>query len=78
MLADEVEPEVAVGVGPEPVLGAVEAGTVLLSARETPEADSQVLTRDPLPVGRVLRVPHGAHPVLTVRVLPGGREIEDQ
>lgn len=71
MLTDKVKVEVTVGVGPEPALSAVEPGAVLVPARKVPEGHRDVTTVDPLPVVNVIRVPHGAHPVLAVGVTSG-------
>lgn len=68
VLADVVEPGVAVGIGPEPPLGPVEARAVLSASRRVPEGDGHVAAAHPLPVGGVLRVTHRAHPVLAAAV----------
>ena len=70
MLADVIELEVAVGVGPEPALGAVKAGAVVGAGRKVPEGDSHRLPIDPLPVERVKRVPLSTQPVLTIGISP--------
>jgi len=70
MLADVVDGRVAVGVGPEPPLGAVVSGAVLIASGEVPERERHVAAADPLPVVAVLRVTHGAHPVLRRCVTP--------
>ena len=70
VLADVVQVEVAAGVGPQPALGPVEPGAVLVPARQVPEGDGDRLPIDPLPVLRVLDVSPGSQPVLTVGVSP--------
>ena len=68
VLADVVELEIAVGVGPEPALGAVKAGTVVGAGGKVPEGDRHRLPIDPLPVERVKIVPLSTQPVLTVGI----------
>ena len=70
MLADVVELEIAVGVGPEPALGAVKAGAVIGAGGKVPEGDRHRLPIDPLPVERVKLVPLSAQPVLTIGIPP--------
>jgi len=69
VLADEVQAAVAVGVGPEPALGAVVAGAILVATGQVPERHGDVLAREPLPIGTVLQVASGAHPVLAVWIV---------
>ena len=68
VLTDVVEFEAAVSVGPEPALGAVEAGAVLVPAGQVPEADRHGLAVDPLPVLGVVPVTDSAQPVLAVGI----------
>lgn len=68
MLADEVEAGEAVGVGPQPSLAAIVAGTVLVAPRNVPEGDRDVVAVQPFPVVAVALVADGAHPVLAAAV----------
>ena len=68
VLADEVELEVAVGVRPEPPLGAVEAGAVVAAAGQVPEGDRHRAPAHPAPGLGVGAVAHRAQPVLPVGV----------
>lgn len=70
VLANEVEVRVAVGVRPEPSLRSVVPGAVLVPTRRVPKRHGHVLSVEPFPVGPVLRIANGAHPVLTVGVAP--------
>lgn len=70
MLADVVQSGLALGVGPEPALAAVEPGTALGAPGGVPEGHCDVIAVHPLPVGGVLGVPEGPHPVLTATVAP--------
>ena len=68
VLADVVELKIAVGVGPEPTLGAVKASTVVGARGKVPEGDGHRLPIDPLPVERVKLVSLGTQPVLTIGI----------
>lgn len=68
MLTDVVELEAAVGVGPEPSLGAVEPCAVVVAAGKVPEGHGHRLAVDPLPVLGVVSVANRAQPVLAVGV----------
>ena len=68
MLADVVQFEIAVGVGPEPTLGAVKAGAVVGARGKIPEGDGHRLSIDPLPVERVKLVPLSTQPVLAIGI----------
>ena len=70
MLADVVQFEIAVGVGPEPTLGAVKAGAVVGAGGKVPEGDRHRFPVDPLPVERVKLVPLSTQPVLTIGISP--------
>lgn len=70
MLTDKIKVGITVGIGPKPTLGTVVSGAVLVSSRQIPEGDSDVFAIDPFPVGTILRISHGSHPVLTARVAP--------
>ena len=83
MLADVVQFEIAVGVGPEPTLGAVKAGAVVGARGKIPEGDGHRLSIDPLPVERVKLVPLSTQPVLTIGIssvsppeLPGEKTLQ--
>ena len=85
VLADEVELQAAVGVGPEPTLGAVKPGAVVVAAGKVPEGDGHRVSGHPLPVLRVVPVPHGPEPVLPVGValvtppkLPGEESLQSR
>ena len=54
VLADVVQTEVTAGVRPQPALGSIEPGAVLVPAREVPEGHRDRLPADPLPVLGVL------------------------
>lgn len=64
MLADEIEHGVAIGVAPEPALGAIETGTVLITAWMVPEGDGDLLPIHPFPGVSVLTITHRSHPIL--------------
>lgn len=68
MLANKVQSRLAVGVGPQPAFAAVESCAALGSARLAPEGHRDVIAVYPFPIGGVLGVPDGAHPVLAAAV----------
>lgn len=68
MLTDIVHSGLAVCVGPEPALAAVESCTSLCAPRGVPEGDRDIITVDPFPILGILGVSHGAHPVLTAAI----------
>lgn len=78
MLANIVEFGIAVGVGPEPSLGAVVARAIFVAAGQIPEGNGDVFAVDPLPVVSVLGIAHGAQPVLTICVAPVNKKFRCQ
>lgn len=70
MLADVIEPSITVCDGPKPAFASVEADALVGAAWVVPEGDDDFTALHPLPVGRILSVPHSAHPVLTATVAP--------
>ena len=85
VLTNKVELQAAVGVGPEPTLGAVEPRAVVVAAGKVPEGDGHRVPRHPLPVLWVVAVPHGPEPVLAVGVtlvtspeLPGEESLQSR
>lgn len=76
MLAYKVEPSLAVRVGPQPSLAAVESGAALGASRRIPERDGDVIAVNPLPIGRVLRVSDGAHPILAAAVAAARQTVQ--
>lgn len=68
MLANVVEPGLAVSVGPEPAFAAIEAGAVVTASGRIPERDGDVVSVHPLPISRVLRVADCSHPILAAAV----------
>lgn len=68
MLANIVQSCLAVSVSPQPAFAPVESCAAFRAPRGVPEGDGDVIAVDPLPVGGVLWVPHGPHPVLATAV----------
>ena len=75
VLADKVELQSTVGVGPQPSLGAVEPGAVVVAPGQVPEGHRDGLAVDPFPVLRVRAVAGGSQPVLAVGIALEGTGI---
>ena len=75
VLTNKVELQSTVGVGPQPPLGAVEPGAVVVPPGQVPEGDRDGLAVDPLPVLRVRAVAGGSQPVLAVGIALEGTGI---
>ncbi len=68
VLADEVQVEAAARVRPQPALGAVEPGAVLVASRQIPERDAHRLPVHPSPILCVSRVSHSTQPILAISI----------
>lgn len=68
VLTDEVQQRVAVGIAPEPALGAIKSGTILIAAGMTPEGDGQLVTVHPFPAAAIAAITYRSHPVLRTDV----------
>lgn len=64
MLANEIQQRVAIGIAPQPTLGAIEACTILIATRMIPEGHGKLLTIHPLPAAAIAAITHGSHPIL--------------
>lgn len=69
VLADVIEIEIAVRVGPQPFFSAIEPGTIVVTAWEVPERRRDVLSVQPLPIFGILGVANSSHPILTAWIV---------
>lgn len=64
MLTNKIQQRVAVGVAPQPPLGAIEPSTILIPTGMAPEGHRQLIAVDPLPAAAIAAISHRSHPVL--------------